>query len=70
MKISFIPCPKCGSERIKLIRGLPNTGNSKTRYALVQCLKCRHKTETLKPAPGEKDSELKERAIALWNGQQ
>lgn len=69
MKVSLIPCPKCGSERIKIIRGLPNTGNSKIRYALVQCLDCRHKTETLKPVTGEKDKELKNRAIALWNDQ-
>jgi len=60
------PCPKCGG-KAKLRRGLPNMGNSKNRYALVQCLKCNYKTPTLKPFKGESDKSLKERAIQLWN---
>ena len=59
-------CPKCGG-KAKCIRGLPNMGNSKTRYALVQCQSCLYKTPTLKPFPGEKDKELRIRVINLWN---
>ena len=61
-------CPKCGG-KAKLIRGLPNTGNAKNRYALVQCRICHYKTPTLRPAQGESSESLKNRAIALWNNQ-
>ena len=60
------PCPKCGN-KAKLIRGLPNMGNSKTRFALVQCRVCHYKTKTLRPEEGESSESLRDRAIALWN---
>ncbi|MBR3253458.1 Lar family restriction alleviation protein [Candidatus Saccharibacteria bacterium] len=63
------PCPKCGG-KAKLIRGLPNMGNSKTLYALVQCRICHYKTPTLRPEEGESGESLKNRAIALWNNEQ
>ena len=66
--ISLKPCPKCGSKG-KLIRGLPNMGNSKTRFALVQCLNCHYKTPTLRPAKGESSPSLRDRAIAVWNNE-
>ena len=68
MQILPKPCPKCNG-KAKAIRGLPNMGNSKTRYALVQCQNCFHRTPTLKPLPGEKDKELRIRAIELWNSE-
>lgn len=41
-------------------------GNSKKRYALVQCMVCHHKTRTIYPEKGESDFELAVRAIAVW----
>ena len=62
------PCPKCNG-KAKCIMGRPNMGNSKHRYALVQCQTCFHKTPTLKPFPGEKDKAFRIRAIELWNSE-
>ncbi|MBO7131889.1 Lar family restriction alleviation protein [Candidatus Saccharibacteria bacterium] len=60
------PCPKCGG-KAKLRRGLPNLGNSKERFAMVQCLTCNYKTPTIKPKGGESNESLKNRVIELWN---
>ena len=66
--IHLEPCPKCGGKG-KLKRGLPNMGNSKTRFAMVQCLTCNYKTPTLKPEDGESSESLKNRAIDPWNSE-
>ena len=70
MQILPKPCPKCGA-KAKTIRGLPNMGNSKTRFAFVQCLNpdCKYRTPKLTPMVGEKDKELRIRAIELWNSE-
>lgn len=66
--IHLEPCPKCGG-KAKLKRGLPNMGNSKTRFAFVQCLECLYRTPTLKPTEKESDRSLRDRAIAAWNNE-
>ena len=65
MSLQLPACPKCDG-KAKLRRGLPNMGNSKTRFAFVQCLNCGYRTPALKPRPGESDAGLKERAIKDW----
>ncbi len=65
MAIQLSACPKCGG-KAKLRRGLPNMGNSKTRFAFVQCLTCNYRTPTFKPDPGESDRSLRDRTIEYW----
>lgn len=66
--IQLKPCPKCGG-KAKLLRGLPNMGNSRARYALVICLRCGHKTDTIIPEARESDKSLRRRASELWNNE-
>lgn len=72
-KFNLSPCPNCGG-KAKLRRGLPNLGhkggpykgNSKERYAKVQCLECSFSTPTIKPKNGEPNQKLYERAVSYW----
>mgnify|MGYP003312051363 CR=1 FL=1 len=59
------PCPKCGG-RVKLRRGLPNMGNSKTRWGFLQCLNCGERTLTFHPIKGESEKDFRERILDVW----
>lgn len=59
------PCPFCGG-KVKLRRGLPNMGNSKTKWGFLQCLQCGAKTAKYIPKPDETTEEFRERVLNVW----
>lgn len=59
-------CPKCG-EKPKMMRGLPNMGNSKFMWARVQCLSCKYRTKRFIQEKHQSYKEVTELAADAWN---
>lgn len=59
------PCPFCKG-KVKLRRGLPNIGNSKTRWGFLECTVCKKRSPKLVPEPHENEIHFRERVLDQW----
>lgn len=58
-------CPYCGG-KVKLRRGLPNMGNSNTKFGFLLCLECGKQTNKKYQGKNESQLEFRERVLDEW----
>ncbi len=64
--IELKPCPFCGG-KAKLKKGFPYQQNSQTKYAFIQCTKCRAKAATYEQYPFQPYESILVFAARDWN---